>query len=102
MAVTALAPFHCHRERTGRSKGLCLTVVSDPFGGSGKHRHPADPAPPLLASAKFRGHRAQQEWGMGEQLYQVALDSHLGRELRGTPGFKIKDLAENSCFLLNT
>lgn len=53
VAVTALAPFHCHRERTGRSKGLCLTIDSDPVGGSGRQGHRADPAPPLLASAKF-------------------------------------------------
>ena len=29
-------------------------------------------------------------------------DSHQGRGRRGTPGFRIKDLAENNCFLPNT
>ena len=81
---------------------MCLTVDSDPLGDRDRG---AQQTRPLLSLPQLSSQRPQVSGGMGgggEQQYQVTLDSCLGRGPRGTPGFKVRDLDENSCFLLNT
>lgn len=70
---------------------MCLTIDSDLPGDSGGA--PGRPGPSSPASAKFTEARglSGSGGGVGEQQYQVALDSRLGKGPRGTPGFKIRD-----------
>lgn len=77
---------------------MCLTTDSDLPGGSGRGARQASPLLSLpQLSSEPRG--SQQECVYGETRVSGGPDSHLGR---GTPGFRIRDLAENSCFLLKT
>ena len=74
---------------SGRREGLCLTTQSAPLVAGA----PAGLAPLLRALSRSGG------WGT---TVSGDPDSHQGRQWRGTPGFRIKDLAENNCFLPNT
>ena len=82
------------RGRIWEERGAVLNHSECSLGGRGTGRSgPASPCLRLRALSRSGG------WGT---TVSGDPDSHQGRQWRGTPGFRIKDLAENNCFLPNT
>lgn len=82
------------RGRIREERGAVFNHSEGSLGGRGTGR--SGPASPCLRS---RGLSRSGGWGT---TVSGDPDSHQGRWRRGTPGFRIKDLAENNCFLPNT